>query len=497
MSGLVSFNGVAVSTAWETTQFVATPMVPIHTAIGWDVDGINGTADTVRVYRDGVLIGSATGVWNPVAAPLYDLVLGFSPDSGGYDKYISDNIKVWNYAKTDFADRFVEGYDNTAPVITPHITGTAGSNGWYVGPVSVSWSVVDDESPVTAQNGCGPTTLTTDTAGITLTCSATSLGGSSSQAVTVKLDQTAPTIVAAATTSPNGTGWYNANVTVHFTCADSLAGVPAGACPADQVLSTEGAAVSATAQTVTDAAGNKSAVSNVVTVKIDKTAPLLNPVVSPNPVALNGVATAAANASDSVSGIAAQSCEAVNTSMPGAHTLKCAATNNAGLATTKAVTYFVSIKLLKQHVLANLTALRATVRDKQDGQRLDDAIRHLTQSLDAVLWAADGVHLQARDGERVFNAEKDAVNKLSEIIEDKRTTLAKPTLQKYVNSLVAADRALATVAIADAAGGDPRALAQATDELHKGDNDVTHGKLESGIEHYRNAWQHALRAPRR
>ncbi len=63
------------------------------------------------------------------------------------------------------------------------------------------------------------------------------------------------------------------NVTVHFTCSDALSGIPAGACPADQVLSAEGLAVSSTAQTVTDAAGNTSDPSNVVTVSINKTKP--------------------------------------------------------------------------------------------------------------------------------------------------------------------------------------------------------------------------------
>ena len=100
------------------------------------------------------------------------------------------------------------------------------------------------------------------------------------------VDKTPPTISAAPTTSPNGAnGWSTSNVTVHFTCADVGAiqsGIPAGACPADQVLSTEGASVSSTAQTVTDAAGNTSAPSNVVTVKIDKTPPVITCTASPN-----------------------------------------------------------------------------------------------------------------------------------------------------------------------------------------------------------------------
>src|SRR5215212_4378439 len=100
------------------------------------------------------------------------------------------------------------------------------------------------------------------------------------------VDKTPPTISAAATTSPNGTnGWSTTSVTVHFTCADVgsiKAGVPTGACPADQVISAEGAAVASTAQTVTDADGNISAPSNVVTVKIDKTQPVVTCTASPN-----------------------------------------------------------------------------------------------------------------------------------------------------------------------------------------------------------------------
>ena len=89
-------------------------------------------------------------------------------------------------------------------------------------------------------------------------------------------DTTPPTITAAVVGAvPNAAGWYNHDVTVHFTCTDNAggAGVRAEDCPADQVLGGEGAAVSSTAQTVKDGAGNVSAPSNVVTVKLDKTAP--------------------------------------------------------------------------------------------------------------------------------------------------------------------------------------------------------------------------------
>ena len=49
-----------------------------------------------------------------------------------------------------------------------------------------------------------------------------------SNVVTVKIDKTPPTITAAATSDPNGAGWYNHNVTVHFSCDDSLSGSRVG-----------------------------------------------------------------------------------------------------------------------------------------------------------------------------------------------------------------------------------------------------------------------------
>ena len=72
-----------------------------------------------------------------------------------------------------------------------------------------------------------------------------------------KIDKTAPTITGAATTSPNASGWYNGDVVVHFTCSDARSGIPAGACPSDEVLSSDGLGVASTAKTVTDAAGTR------------------------------------------------------------------------------------------------------------------------------------------------------------------------------------------------------------------------------------------------
>lgn len=98
-------------------------------------------------------------------------------------------------------DNTVTFNDSTPPVITPHITGVVGANGWYISNVNVSWSVVDNESTISTTSGCNTQMVTSDTAGMTFTCSATSAGGTSSQSVTIKIDKTAPTC--SVTASPN------------------------------------------------------------------------------------------------------------------------------------------------------------------------------------------------------------------------------------------------------------------------------------------------------
>ena len=93
------------------------------------------------------------------------------------------------------ADFAVKIADITAPLITPQITGTLGSNGWYRSAVTVNWSVSDSESGITSSTGCAPINLAGDTAGVTLTCSASNaVGLSTSVPITIKLDKTPPVI---------------------------------------------------------------------------------------------------------------------------------------------------------------------------------------------------------------------------------------------------------------------------------------------------------------
>jgi hypothetical protein len=78
-----------------------------------------------------------------------------------------------------------------------------------------------------------------------------------------------------------------------------------------------------------------------VTVKRDATDPTFAPSVSPNPVLLNGSANATSGAADTLSGIATQSCDAVDTSTVGPQTVSCTATDLAGNTATANADYSV------------------------------------------------------------------------------------------------------------------------------------------------------------
>ena len=86
--------------------------------------------------------------------------------------------------------------DPTPPVVTPHIFGTLGLNGWYVTNVTVNWTVEDPESQILETRGCDAITLVNDTTGTPLTCYARSDGGETTVTITIRLDKTAPTVTA-------------------------------------------------------------------------------------------------------------------------------------------------------------------------------------------------------------------------------------------------------------------------------------------------------------
>ncbi|MEO6412514.1 MAG: PxKF domain-containing protein [Pedococcus sp.] len=174
--------------------------------------------------------------------------------------------------------------DKAAPSITGTRTPAANAFGWNNSSVTVSFACQD--LPATnasglAAPGCPAATVvgsatdpTKDVTGGSVTGTVSDVAGNSSSATVSNLnvDTVSPALTGAATTSPNGNGWYRDDVTVHWNSSDARSGLDPATTPGDVVLTGEGSALTVSAS-VSDKAGNtKTAVSTAV--KIDRTAPV-------------------------------------------------------------------------------------------------------------------------------------------------------------------------------------------------------------------------------
>ena len=123
--------------AWHTILDRGWGAVPVekwvHLAFVWDGAGIDGGPDDLRIYRDGALVASHQGQFSQIGDfCCIGYICGESQcSSGGYEVRVlsnhegrrltgcdylygycpaayMDNLVVWDYAKTDFSDRFTE-----------------------------------------------------------------------------------------------------------------------------------------------------------------------------------------------------------------------------------------------------------------------------------------------------------------------------------------------------------------------------------------------------
>jgi len=235
--------------------------------------------------------------------------------------------------------------DTTPPVITYTLSGTLGPDHWYTSPVTLKWTVTDPESPVTKSSGTCLDKLSSAVWGQnSFGCTATSAGGTSSDTATWKMDNVGPRALTPLRfqTPQSAPGWWNTNVTVVWHCLE-LPQYESGAVDTMPMalVYTEGAKQVFTGKCV-DKVGNVGMTAyTAYPISIDKTPPTLSPSVSPNAVVLGGAATASANATDALSGVAAQSCGAVVTSSVGSKSVNCTATDKANNTSTRSAVYTV------------------------------------------------------------------------------------------------------------------------------------------------------------
>jgi len=238
------------------------------------------------------------------------------------------------------ATSFTARIDMTPPSISAAATTAPVAAGWYNANVDVAFTCSDALSGLA--QACPQNQLLTQE-GFAVSSQARSIldiadNSATSNVVTVKIDRSPPTIVPVVLTQPNANGWYNDNVVVNFVCDDALSGVAAGECPSSIILSEEGAAVTRTAS-VRDRVGWSA--NTGLTVKIDKTAPVLSVTMPPSQLFLNAAHDFNLSATDALSGIASQSCGAMNTATLGTRSVTCTAVDRAGNSVSRSATYRV------------------------------------------------------------------------------------------------------------------------------------------------------------
>jgi hypothetical protein len=156
--------------------------------------------------------------------------------------------------------------DPTPPIVVAHVEGQLGNDGWYISGVTVTWETSDPQSPIASTTGCTPTTIDTDTIGTRFECTATSAGGPTTEAVTIKRDTTPPTLTVPASVAADATSASGATVSFDVSATDALDPTPSYLClPASGSLFPIG--TTPVTCTATDSAGNRSAASFSVHVR--------------------------------------------------------------------------------------------------------------------------------------------------------------------------------------------------------------------------------------
>ncbi len=239
------------------------------------------------------------------------------------------------------SDSAMVSVDKTKPTVTGGLSASANANGWFSSDVTASFTCAD-QAGLSGVISCPDSKTLGEGKGQSAGGTATDAAGNVSDPFIIggiNVDETAPTLNGAATTAPNGNGWYTGDVTVKWTASDALSGLD-GANPANSTITGEGGNLSASAS-VSDKAGNTTG-ATVKGIKIDRTAPRTT-ATAPSGWQSSDV-TVKLDASDNLSGVggtyytvdggATQSGTTVTVSSEGSHQVAYWSVDKAGNAET-------------------------------------------------------------------------------------------------------------------------------------------------------------------
>jgi hypothetical protein len=176
-----------------------------------------------------------------------------------------------------YGDLIIAGLvtDTTGPEIQATVAPLPNAIGWNNTAVTVDWSVTDPESGIASSSGCGTTTISEDTSGTILTCSAVNgVSMSAIGSVTVKVDRSTPTI---AFNGNEDTYTVDQTILISCTASDVLSGLATTSCPdvasgpATDFVGSTATTTTTLAATASDNAGNTATAHTTFTVTVTAT----------------------------------------------------------------------------------------------------------------------------------------------------------------------------------------------------------------------------------
>ena len=223
------------------------------------------------------------------------------------------------------------------PTITSTISPRANAFGWNNTPVTVHFTCMEGGYPL---DGCpADVVVSTEAANQIVTGTVTDALGNTASITTdpISIDLRVPGVVVALSPSPGAGGWNNSPVTAHFECSDAGSGI--ATCPADQLVTAQGANLTVTG-TATDRAGNTAQVTSDP-FRIDSLPPTVTVTFTPTPNANgwnNTPVTAHFTCGDGGSGIATCPADQVFSADGANQAITSAATDVAGNTATPVAT---------------------------------------------------------------------------------------------------------------------------------------------------------------
>lgn len=192
------------------------------------------------------------------------------------DRVNAITVRVYDVAGNVATDSLTVKVDTVSPIITPSLSGTAGSNGWLLSPGTVSAAVNDETSGVNGEVDVSIDGGAWQSPPITLNEGMYSLafraydaaGNEGTVSLTASIDTTQPTVALVYTGKQGSNGWYVSDVGVSAMAADALSGLDIFEVRANggtwKLLETLSDGVHNVEARVADLAGNANTVSGVL-----------------------------------------------------------------------------------------------------------------------------------------------------------------------------------------------------------------------------------------